>query len=133
MPLLAAWIVALASTLGALFIGEVMGRTPCDLCWYQRAFMFPLAVVLAVASFRGDMQAWRYALPLALVGALLAGFHSLLFVGVIPEAVHPCSQGVPCSGEQMTLFGLVPLPLLSFAAFACIAGLLLMARRKAVP
>ena len=24
-----AWLIALAATLGALFIGEVMGRTPC--------------------------------------------------------------------------------------------------------
>ena len=35
VPLFAAWTTALASTLGALFIGEVMGQTPCDLCWHQ--------------------------------------------------------------------------------------------------
>ncbi len=29
----AAWAVALVSTLAALFIGEVMGMTPCQLCW----------------------------------------------------------------------------------------------------
>ncbi|MGV8637645.1 disulfide bond formation protein B, partial [Pseudomonas aeruginosa] len=45
--LLLAWLVALVSTLSALFIGEVMGQAPCVLCWFQRAFMFPLAVVLA--------------------------------------------------------------------------------------
>src|SRR3546814_13952412 len=66
--LFAAWSIALAATLGALFIGEVMGQRPCTLCWHQRAFMFPLAVVLAVACFRSDPQAWRYALPLAGIG-----------------------------------------------------------------
>jgi len=52
--LLAAWIVALLSTLGALFIGEVMGQAPCNLCWFQRSFMFPLAVMLAVACYISD-------------------------------------------------------------------------------
>ena len=40
-----AWLVALGATLGALFIGEVMGQVPCTLCWYQRIAMFPLAIV----------------------------------------------------------------------------------------
>lgn len=30
--LIGAWLIALVSTLGALFLGEVMGRTPCVLC-----------------------------------------------------------------------------------------------------
>ncbi|CUX68336.1 putative disulfide formation protein (fragment) [Agrobacterium genomosp. 5 str. CFBP 6626] len=47
LPTFGAWMVALTSTLGALFIGEVMGQAPCDLCWHQRAFMFPLAILLA--------------------------------------------------------------------------------------
>ena len=35
-----AWIIALISSLAVLFIGEVLGQTPCILCWFQRAFMF---------------------------------------------------------------------------------------------
>ena len=31
--LFAAWLVALAASLGAIFIGEVMGQAPCVLCW----------------------------------------------------------------------------------------------------
>src|SRR3546814_4397742 len=88
--LFAAWSIALAATLGALFIGEVMGQRPCTLCWHQRAFMFQLAVVLAVACFRSDPQAWRYALPLAGIGWLLSGYHSLLYTCVIPEPITPC-------------------------------------------
>ncbi len=49
-PLYAAWVVALAATLGALFVGEVMGQMPCVLCWYQRIAMIPLAVVLGIAA-----------------------------------------------------------------------------------
>ena len=44
-----AFLIALATTLSALFIGEVLGKMPCTLCWYQRIAMFPLVVILGVA------------------------------------------------------------------------------------
>ena len=80
-----AWMIALAATLGAVFIGEVMGQAPCSLCWYQRTFMFPLAILLAVATYRSDTDVWRYALPLAAAGWAVAVWHMLLYAGVISE------------------------------------------------
>lgn len=128
--LFAAWLVALAATAGALFIGEVMGQAPCNLCWYQRVFMFPLAVILAVATFREDAGVWRYAGPVAALGWLVAAFHSLLYAGIIPEAIKPCAAtGPSCSGADMTVLSL-PLPYLSLAAFTAIAVLLIPASRK---
>lgn len=125
-----AWLVALSATFGALFIGEVMGQAPCILCWYQRAFMFPLVIVLAVASYRSDSAALLYALPLAGAGWLVAGFHSLLYAGFIPEGIEPCSQGPSCASADMTILGSLPLPFLSLAAFSAIALLLVIAQRK---
>lgn len=59
--LLTAWLLAMLSTAGALFIGEVMLMTPCTLCWYQRFIaMFPLAVVLGIASYSNDRQGAVY-------------------------------------------------------------------------
>jgi disulfide bond formation protein DsbB len=132
-PLFAAWLLALFATLAVLFVGEVMGQVPCNLCWFQRAFMFPLAIVLGVACLRQDAAAWAYGLPLALGGALVAGFHSLLVAGLIPERITPCSQGVPCSGADMTILGGLPLPVLALAAVAAIAVLLLLSRTKTTP
>lgn len=128
--LFAAWLIALGSTLTVLFVGEIMGQTPCVLCWYQRAFMFPLAVVLAVASYRTDGAVWRYALPLAAFGAAIAVWHTLVFAGVAPAALEPCGEGPSCSGDNMTILGGVPLPLLSAAAFGAIAFLMHLVRRK---
>ncbi len=127
--LFAAWLVALLASLAVLFIGEVMGQVPCHLCWFQRAFMFPLAIVLGVAALRADAGAWRYGVPLAVLGALVAGFHSLLYLGVIPEGITPCTQGVSCASAEMTILGGLPLPLLATGAFGLIALLLLVARK----
>ncbi len=129
-PLFVAWLLALVASLTVLFVGEVMGQAPCNLCWFQRAFMFPLAIVLGVACLRGDAAAWTYALPLALGGLGVAGFHSLLYMGLIPERITPCSQGVPCTGADMSILGGLPLPLLALATFAAIAVLALMSRPR---
>ncbi|MEQ1696768.1 MAG: disulfide bond formation protein B [Hyphomicrobiaceae bacterium] len=131
--LVAAWVVALLSTLGALFIGEVMGQVPCNLCWFQRAFMFPLAVVLGVAALLDDRGVWRYALPLAAIGQLIALYHLLLYVGVIPPALEPCGEGSSCSSANMRIFGRIPIPFLSVASFAAIAAFLLQLRKATSP
>lgn len=122
-----AWVIAAAATLGALFFGEVMKLPPCSLCWYQRIFMFPLALILPIGLFPLDRKVVRYALPLAVIGGLFAAFHLLLIAGVIPESIKPCSRGVPCSEKVIEWFGFVTIPLLSAAASASIITLLALA------
>lgn len=128
--LVAAWLIALGATLGALFIGEVMGQAPCALCWFQRAFMFPLAIILLAACLRSDSGVWRYALPLAAIGGAIALYHSLLQVGVIPEPIVQCRAEVSCASADMTVLGWLPIPALSFAAFAAIIVLLAIVRGR---
>lgn len=128
--LFTAWLLALLASLTVLFVGEVMGQAPCDLCWFQRAFMFPLAFVLGVACLRGDGTGWAYALPLALGGAAVAGFHSLLYLGLVPARITPCSQGVSCTSADMTILGGLPLPVLALATFLAIAMLSVLSRPR---
>jgi len=123
------WLIALVSTLGVLFIGEIMGQEPCVLCWYQRAFMFPLAVILGVACYLSDPGVWRYALPLATLGWAVAAYHTLLVAGVIPETIEPCGAGPSCTSADMTILGGIPIPMLSLGAFSAIMILLLLIRK----
>lgn len=131
--LLAAWLLAVASTLVVLFVGEVMGQAPCVLCWFQRAFMFPLVVILGVACYLTDFSVWRYALPVAATGWLIALYHSLLYTGLITESLKPCGAGPSCSGADMTILGGLPLPLLSLGVFTLIIILLIQIRRRLLP
>ncbi len=131
VALFAAAVLALAASLVVLFVGEIMGQAPCNMCWFQRAFMFPLAIVLGIAAWRSDTGVWVYALPLALGGALVAAFHTFIYFGVIPEAIQPCTASGPsCSSTAMTILGGAPLPLLSFLVFAAIVACLLIAKRR---
>jgi disulfide bond formation protein DsbB len=90
--------------------------------------MFPLALLLGIAAYRGDYGIWRYALPVAAVGLLIAAFHSLLYYGIIPKAIEPCGAGPSCTSADMTIFGFA-LPVLSLIAFAAISALLVRVAR----
>lgn len=117
-PLLVAFMIAMAATLGALFIGEVLGQMPCTLCWYQRIAMFPLTVILGVGLLRNDASVRAYALPLAFAGLAVAVWHSGLYAGLIPKAVAPCTENGPsCTDAGMVILGM-PIPYLSLLSFA---------------
>lgn len=122
-----AWLIAAGATLGALFFGEVMQLPPCLLCWYQRIFMFPLALLLPLGLAPYDRKIIRYALPLAAIGWGIAVFHQLLVAGWVPRDFEPCARGVPCSKTVIELFGFLTIPWLSIAAFSAIIVLLLLA------
>jgi disulfide bond formation protein DsbB len=125
-----AWLIAAVSTLGSLFFSEIMELTPCVLCWYQRIFLFPLAIILLIGLFPLDKKVVKYALPLAIIGLLFTVYHCLLFFDVIPENLQPCSQGVSCTDDNMELFGFLPIPLLALIAFLMIIILLLKTRSR---
>ncbi|MDG2333728.1 MAG: disulfide bond formation protein B [Myxococcota bacterium] len=128
--LFASWLLAATATLGSLFFSEVMQLPPCSLCWVQRIFMFPLAIILLVGLFPLDTSVVRYALPLALCGIAVSLYHTLLQVGIIPETAAPCQQGVSCSSVSYELFGFVSIPMLSLLAFLGVSGLLLTLKRS---
>ncbi len=128
--LFAAWLLAAAATTGSLFFSSVMELQPCLLCWYQRIALFPLVLVLAVGLFPFDARVVRYAFPLAAAGWLVAAFHNLVYFGVIPENLQPCSAGVSCSDRNLELLGFISIPLLSFVGFSAILALLFILHRR---
>ncbi len=124
------WIIAAVSALGSLFFSHVMGFAPCVLCWYQRIFLFPLVIVLAVGLFPFDGSVGKYALPLAAAGWVTALYHNLLYAGIIPESIQPCSRGVSCTEKYIDLFGFLTIPMLSLLSFTAIISLLLILKRR---
>ena len=95
-----AWMVALVASAGSLYLSEVVGFVPCLLCWYQRIVMYPLVVVLGVAMVRGDAGVWRYALPLSVIGALIAAYHVTIQLQPSLDA-GMCSAGASCTGRYL--------------------------------
>lgn len=109
-PLMCAWLVSIMATGSAVFIDEVMGMTPCVLCWYQRIAMFPIALVLGMSLYAEDHQGAVYALSMALTGLVIAGYDSLLVAGLVPQAWIPCSVGVSCANQKLSILWGMELP-----------------------
>ncbi len=124
------WIVALVATGGSLYFSEVVGFLPCKLCWFQRIFMYPLVILLGIASFRHDRVLSIYALPMTVIGGLIALFHYLeQKVPGIGTAAVCRGGGVPCDAEYINWLGFVTIPLLALTAFVLITACLIFVRR----
>jgi len=128
--LFAAWLIAAVAMLGSLFFSDVMGFAPCVLCWYQRIFIYPLVLIFGVGLFSFDTGVVKYSLPLAIAGWLVALYHTLLYWGIIPKSIQPCSEGVPCTEKYIELFGILSIPFMSFLAFTAILILLIILKRR---
>jgi disulfide bond formation protein DsbB len=92
--------------------------------------MFPLVIILLVGLFPFDKSVVKYALPLASAGSFFAFYHNLLYYGIIPESVQPCSQGVSCTEVYIDLFGFLTIQMLSLISFSTIVALLVILKRR---
>ena len=113
-------LVAAVATVGSLYFSLGLGLVPCELCWYQRILMYPLVVVLGVASLDERPGVYRSALPLSLGGLGVAAYHTVLQVS--PSVGGTCGLGGGCASIQYALFGgLLTIPRLSLLAFSLIS------------
>ncbi len=124
-----AWITAVASMVGSLYFGEVLGLVPCSLCWYQRITMYPLVLIIGVAIVKKDRHFYQYALPLSIIGGAIAFYQNLLYYNVIQERLTPCTFGISCTTKYIQLLGFIDIPLLSLLSFILITTTLLIHKK----
>ena len=123
-----AFMVPAFAMFGSLWFSEVANYNPCKLCWYQRACMYPLAVILLVALVRKNKVAARqevtvYAVPLAVLGSVISLYHYLLEWNPTWET-NVCAIDVPCTTIWFRRFGFVSLPFMALCGFVSVAILL---------
>lgn len=124
------FLIASVATLGSLFFSEVMDFVPCNMCWYQRIFMYPLLLIFLMGILYPDDKVFKYAMPIVMVGLIFSIYHNLLMFGIIPEAAVPCTNGIPCSTKYISWFGFITIPFLSFLAYISIFILMILGRKK---
>lgn len=125
-----ALVVATFATIGSLIFSEVLKFPPCVLCWYQRIFMYPLVIILAVGIWKKDKNLPFFALPLSIIGGIIAIYHNLLYYKIIPESVVPCTLGISCTTRFIEWFGFITIPFLSLLAFTSITILMLFYKKQ---
>ena len=119
-----AFLVAATATLGSLYFSEVADFIPCRLCWFQRIAMYPLSVILFVGAVRRDAAVRWYAGPLAVVGAVIAGYHTLIEWRPELDSGACDAFGPSCTDVWFREFGFVTLATMSTVGFLTILLLL---------
>lgn len=116
-----AFLVALAATVFSLFYSEIANFVPCDLCWYQRIFMYPLVLLLGLAWLKKDYQIISYGLIMAAIGGLFAFYqYYLSFSQSASPVCDIFGSGASCVQQDVLEFGFVTAPLMSLTGFVLI-------------
>jgi disulfide bond formation protein DsbB len=123
-----AFVVAAMATAGSLYYSEIAHFVPCELCWYQRICMYPLAAILLVGLLRRDSAVRWYAAPFVLVGAPLSLYHWLVERVPAFADTSSCSAVAPCTTPYFEELGFVTLAFMAFSGFLLVGTLLLMDR-----
>lgn len=119
-----AWAVSVIATGGSLYFSEIKGFIPCDLCWFQRIFMYPLTIVLGTAYFKDDFKIGKYVLPLSIIGGCISLYHVVIQrVYSATGSAVACGQ-IPCYTDYLNWFGFITIPLLALIAFIIITVML---------
>jgi len=128
------WIGFLISVAGiavSLFYSEVLGFEPCFLCWWQRLFQYPQAILFGVALWNSEFRipAAVYSIWFSIFGAAFAIYHHIL--QVYPAGHLPCSANGPsCAQITFIEFGYITYPMMALSAFAFLIVVMLFVRER---
>jgi disulfide bond formation protein DsbB len=119
-------VVVAVATAGSLYLSEVAHFTPCTLCWYQRIAMYPMVLLLVVATVRDD-DVSPYAIGLSSIGGATSIYHMLVerFPTLETDACDPAN---PCSLIWTERLGYLTIPTMALSAFALVVTLSLLGR-----
>ncbi len=117
-----AFVVALVSTIGSLYFSEIAHFEPCRLCWFQRIFMYPQAILLGLALFKKDTKIFSYAVPLSIIGGAISIYNYFLQVSAAAgSAASSCSAtGVSCASTPFFSYGYIIIPVMALTGFVLI-------------
>ena len=121
--LLGLFLISLGSIVFSLTYQIVYLTPVCELCWWQRIFLYPVSVITFVALWFRTRETHITVMILALGGLWYAGYHYYYhFQGfVLGKTLSlPCSYGglMPaCTDSPILVFGFVTIPFMGLMVF----------------
>lgn len=101
---------------------------PCELCWYQRMFIYPIAIISTVGLFLKEKRIAYYILPFAIITIMFASYH--VYIQETGPGVIPCGLGRPCDIKEFEYLGFITIPVLSLLTGIIVTFLSVLSLRK---
>lgn len=124
----AAFVLTTTSTLGSLYLSEILEIPACEFCWYQRILIFPMPIILGVSIFLDKDDVADYILSLSMLGIPISLYHYIVQMTRI--STSSCSTAVSCNSVQVQEFGFVTIPWMSLTLFCSTVALMLLSYRQ---
>ncbi len=127
--LLIGFLISLTSVVSSLVYSNVIGYTPCLLCWYARIAFYPQVILFAIALFKKDKKIIDYSIGLTIFGLIIATYHSI--IQMVGESPLPCSaNGISCATRDVFQYGFITIPFMGFVAFLALLLMLIIAKKN---
>jgi disulfide bond formation protein DsbB len=120
-------LTALAAVLGSIFYSSVMGFVPCDLCWWQRIFLFPQVILFLTALKYKDRRVFEYAWRLSALSIIVSIYNIYIQTGGDP--LIPCSATSSCTKVYVIAFNYVTIPTMALTVGVYLLLLALIGRK----
>ena len=104
------FLAALGAIVGSLIYSNVIGFAPCELCWWQRIFLYPQAVIFVVALYKKDGSVFKYTVPLSILAALVSVYHMYIQLGGTSSVLPCAAAGGACAKVYVLAFGYITIP-----------------------
>jgi len=112
------FLVGLGSIVLSLFYSSVIGFPPCELCWVQRIFLYPQAILFGMELWKRDRTIIDHSIALAFIGSLVSIFH--IYVENGGASSLACATGtateVSCAVRYVYQFSYVTIPVMALSA-----------------
>jgi len=116
------WLIPTTAMALSLTFSEYFGWPPCRLCWFQRACIYPLVIIMLIYYFRRTAL-WRgIGYVLAGVCPFISAYHMSIEIREAESAF--CSAEVSCATEWFKTLGFLTTP--RMAGIACVTILVLL-------
>lgn len=134
-----AFLTAFFASLGALTYSSVYGFAACDFCWYQRIAIYPMILLLGVATLKSDKFIKPYIITLASAGILVSIYHwTIHMISVYgsqasADSLVPCSASdiLPsCSQTEVLEYGFITIPFMAITTLLLVIAFMLFIKNK---
>ena len=121
-----AFAIALVTTSGSLYFSEVVGYEPCNLCWIQRAFLYPQVLLTGILLFKPALTVVKWLSALLVTCCIPVSIYHYLIEWYPDLHSAVCDPKNPCSSIWFRELGYVTLALMAMSAAAAILTLMVL-------